>query len=34
MPVDIRARIAGIRDRIEARDEPAVRRMLFDFTSS
>jgi FlaA1/EpsC-like NDP-sugar epimerase len=31
LPVDVPARIAGIRGRIEARDEPAVRRMLFDF---
>ncbi len=31
LPVDVPARIAGIRSRIEARDEPAVRQMLFDF---
>jgi FlaA1/EpsC-like NDP-sugar epimerase len=29
-PIDVPARIASIRDRIEARDEPAVRQMLFD----
>lgn len=33
LPVDVPARIAGIRDRVEARDEPAVRQMLFDFGS-
>ena len=33
LAVDVPARIAGIRDRIEARDEPAVRQMLFDFAS-
>jgi FlaA1/EpsC-like NDP-sugar epimerase len=33
LPVDVPARIAGIRGRIEARDEPAVRQMLFDFGS-
>ena len=33
LPVDVPARIAGIRNRIEARDEPAVRQMLFDFAS-
>lgn len=31
LPLDVPARIASIRDRIEARDEPAVRQMLFDF---
>jgi FlaA1/EpsC-like NDP-sugar epimerase len=30
LPVDVPARIASIRERIEARDEAAVRRMLFD----
>lgn len=29
--IDVPARIAGIRDRIEVRDETAVRQMLFDF---
>jgi len=33
LPIDVPARIAGIRDRVEARDEPAVRQMLFDFGS-
>jgi FlaA1/EpsC-like NDP-sugar epimerase len=33
LAIDVPARIAGIRDRIEARDEPAVRQMLFDFGS-
>ena len=32
LSIDVPARIASIRDRIEARDEPAVRRMLFDLT--
>ena len=31
--IDVPARIASIRDRIEARDEPAVRQMLFDLPS-
>jgi FlaA1/EpsC-like NDP-sugar epimerase len=30
LAVDVPARIAGIRSQIEARDEPAVRQMLFD----
>ncbi|MEP9385687.1 nucleoside-diphosphate sugar epimerase/dehydratase [Mesorhizobium sp. KR9-304] len=30
LSIDVPARIASIRDRIEARDEPAVRQMLFD----
>ena len=30
LSIDVPARIASIRDRIEARDEPAVRKMLFD----
>jgi FlaA1/EpsC-like NDP-sugar epimerase len=29
--LDVPAKVAAIRDRIEARDEPVVRRMLFDF---
>ncbi|MDQ2634788.1 MAG: polysaccharide biosynthesis protein [Pseudomonadota bacterium] len=33
-PIDVPARIAGIRGGIEARDEQAVRLMLFDFGSS
>jgi len=31
--LDVPTRIAGIRDGVEARDEPAVRKMLFDFGS-
>lgn len=31
--IDVPARIASIRDRIEARDAPGVRQMLFDFGS-
>ena len=31
--LDVPTRIAGIRDGVEARDEPAVRQMLFDFAS-
>lgn len=33
LAIDVPARIASIRDRIEARDEPAVRQMLFDLGS-
>jgi FlaA1/EpsC-like NDP-sugar epimerase len=33
LSIDVPARIASIRGRIEARDEPAVRQMLFDFGS-
>jgi FlaA1/EpsC-like NDP-sugar epimerase len=31
LPVDVPARIAGLRGRIDARNESEVRRMLFDF---
>jgi FlaA1/EpsC-like NDP-sugar epimerase len=34
MPIDVPSRIAAIRERIEARDEPGLRRMLFDFDAS
>ena len=34
MPIDVPSRIAAIRERIEARDEAGLRRMLFDFDAS
>jgi len=34
LPIDLPSRIAAIRERIEARDEAGLRRMLFDFDAS
>jgi FlaA1/EpsC-like NDP-sugar epimerase len=34
LPIDLPARIAAIKERIEARDEPGLRRKLFDFDVS
>jgi FlaA1/EpsC-like NDP-sugar epimerase len=34
LPIDVPSRIAAIKERIEARDEAGLRRMLFDFDAS